>query len=453
MFYNASVTATITRLDANERTVIENQTNILVRDYEITCTVTHPENNNIQVTVHQIIARRLIPTFQHFVFYNDDLEVLPGRNMTMSGRIHCNQNIYLDAEGGATLTIDSLHLYSTGNIYNQRKDSGQELGGEVSIRVTKAGAPKYENMNNLDSDSATWTTDAIDRWKGTVKSAVHGVTQLTAPSVGSIQPNDYYASNANVIITNNQVVKGGAALVEGVDCPMGTITSTTTLYNNREGIDIKTTNIDLKKLAGYAPGDVEGSPSFRNNLPSNGLLYATRNDATTTEPGIRLVNGGTLYTSGGLTIVSNDPVYVQGDYNTNNERPASIICDSLNILSNNWNDVNSTGGLSARTATTTTINCAVIAGVDTTTGGHYNGGLENYPRLHESWSGIQLNIKGSFVELWNSHIATGAWQYGAPQYTAPTRNWTYNTNFNNINSLPPFTPWAVEAQRVAWWKE
>jgi hypothetical protein len=94
-----------------------------------------------------------------------------------------------------------------------------------------------------------------------------------------------------------------------------------------------------------------------------------------------------------------------------------------------------------------------VAGVKTTTAGQYNGGLENYPRLHENWSGTNLNIKGSFVELWNSSVATGNWAYGGSQYTAPNRNWSYNAAYNNPSNLPPFTPYAVEAQRVAWWTE
>ena len=451
MFGNTVVNSTVTRLEASDRLVAEGSINVYVCNYEVASTVTHPGNNAIVVSVHQIIARRLIPTFQHAVFYNDDLEILPGAAMTLSGRIHSNQDIYVHSRN--TLTIDSNYFRSAGDIINKRKDDpGDPMGGTVSIRVTQGGAPTYANMNGLDSNNASWVTESINRWQGTVQSAAHGVTKLTTPSVGSIQPTGYYANQANVVITNNTIVKGGVALTEGVDYPAGTVTSSTaSFYNNREGKYIRMTQIDLDKLAGKT--GTCGAGACSNNLPSNGLLYTTRTDAGANEPGIELVNGSEIVRNGGLTVVTNQPMYIKGNYNTVNEKPTSIIADSVNLLSNNWNNSNSDDGLGSRTATQTTFNVACVSGIDQSTVGHYNGGLENYPRLHENWSGVNLNIKGSFVELWNSSVATGAWVYGGSQYTAPNRSWTYNTSFNNLANLPPFTPMAVEAQRIAWWQD
>ena len=34
----------------------------------------------------------------------------------------------------------------------------------------------------------------------------------------------------------------------------------------------------------------------------------------------------------------------------------------------------------------------------------------------------------------------GAWVYGTPQYNAPTRNWDYDTDFNDGDKLPPLSP-------------
>ncbi|OIO36487.1 MAG: hypothetical protein AUJ74_02000 [Candidatus Omnitrophica bacterium CG1_02_44_16] len=451
-FGNTTVDTTITRLEAADRLIVEGSTNIYAANYEVISTATHPQNSSIIITVHQIIARRLIPTFQHAVFYDQDLEMLPGPNMTITGRIHSNQDIYMDSSGN-TLTVDSTYLHSAGDIFNKRKDASGPPAGTVSIRIDQGGPPTFANMDGLDSSSPTWPTDSTTRWKGTVQSSVHGVTRLTAPAVGSIQPGGYYATQANVSVVNNIIYKGGTALVEGTDYPTGTIaTTTSSFYSNREGKFIKMTTLDLNKLAGKT--GTCGAGSCPNNMPDNGLLYATRNDISgIQEPGIKLINGSEIARAGGLTVVSNDPVYVKGDYNTVSEQPTSIIADSLNLLSNNWNDTNSTSSLSSRPATATTFNSAFVAGIDNTTTGNYNGGLENYPRLHENWTGRNLTIKGSFVALWNSSVANGGWTYGNPQYTAPNRIWAYNTAFNDPANLPPFTPWAVEAQRIAWWSD
>ncbi|MEW6101387.1 MAG: hypothetical protein AB1481_03740 [Candidatus Omnitrophota bacterium] len=451
----ASASSVITEAEPSMRTIVDPDGSAIgVKVYTVTSTCQHPMNSTISATLNQAIILRVIYTFQHAVFYNDDLEMLPGPNMNLTGRIHSNSDIYLGTHN--TFTVDSEYLHSAGDIYNRRKDSTQDMEGDVRIR--RAGTGAYFNMEQggviLDSDSPDWLTESQTRWNGTVKSSVHGVTELSTPVVGSIQPGGYYASNAEVTIENGTITENGSPLIEGVDIPAGTIITDNDFYNNREGMNILMTNIDLSKLAGYA-NPADASPTFPNHLPSNGLIYATRNDAGMTEqPGVRLVNGSQIYRNDGLTIVSNDPVYIQGNYNSVNKKPTAVICDSVNLLSTAWNDADSLLNLNHanRDAANTTVNTAFIAGVDNTTTGNYNGGLENYPRFHEDWSGRTLTIRGAFVELWNTQIAQGAWVYGSPQYTAPNRNWDYDSDFNDVNNMPPFTPWAVEAQRTGWWK-
>lgn len=432
-------------------------TMMFVRTYLVTTTATHPRNGTVMATVNQLIIRRLIYTFQHAVFYEDDLEWLPGPTMTLSGRVHSNSDMYLGTHN--TLTIDSEYVHAAGDIYNRRKDSETPMAGDVTIKVT--GSSTFEEMDGLDSDDPNWATESQTRWNGTVQTGVHGVTEMAVPSVGSIEPGGFYDQNAHVRVVNGAVTDNGTPLVEGVDIPPGTIQTTTSFYNNREGLNVKMTNIDIMRLAGYYdvngdevldPPGTPGNP-YTNHLPDNGLLYATRDDVPDTQqPGVRLINGSTVDRDGGLTVVTNVPLYIQGDYNTVNKQATAVIADAVNVLSNGWDDVNSTSEVDDRVAQNTTINTAFLAGIDTTTDGAYNGGLENYPRLHEKWSGKTLTIYGSFVALWNSQIATGAWQYGDPQYKAPNRNWYYDTDFSS-GDLPPFTPWAVEIERRAWWKE
>jgi hypothetical protein len=412
------------------------------RNYRISAVATHPQSD-VTVRVNQLVVRRLTPTFQHAVFYADDLEMLPGPDMILSGRVHSNHDIYIGTHN--TFTIDTEYLYTAGDIYNRRKDGSQEMSGDVSIKIT--GSLDYALMmeagdiDPLDSDRADWTDESQLRWNGTVKSTVHGVTSLAVPAVASIQPGGFYAQNAGLSIIKTsggswQITSGASSL--GInDFPPDTITETT-FYDNREGTTVTVIDIDMEKLnaSGY--------------FPSNGLLYAAREDSSALDPnGVRLTNGSQL--DGPLTVVSGGPVYIQGDYNNDTKQPAAVICDALNILSNSWDDALSSSSLDSRVASDTTVNAALISGIVATAGSSYSGGLENYPRLHEKWTGKTLFIRGSFVELWESVIARGLWHYGSPIYTAPWRDWNYDTDFNDFNKLPPFTPYAVETEPLAWW--
>jgi hypothetical protein len=446
----AMASSVVTEAEPTPRTVPDpDGINVFVKNYRVRTTVQHPTAPGVTVTLNQVVARRLVYPFQHAVFYDTDLEWLPGPDMTLAGRVHSNADMYLGA--GSLLTVNSEYVRAFGKVFNRRKDSSTPMSGIVQIK--KAGTSTYVAMAGLDSDDAVWPTESQSRWNGTVKSDVHGVTKRAAPVVASIAPGGYYNQQADVRIVNGTITdRNGNPL----PVPPGTIQSTTTFYNQREKKTIRMTEIDLKKLAGYLPGDPPGSPRGASFLPANGLIYATRDDALSTEqPGIRLVNGFEIRRASGLTIVSNDPVYIKGNFNTVAKKPVAVISDSVNVLSNSWNDANSAGALSTRIASPTTVNGAFIAGIKPTPtgGGAYSGGLENYPRFQEDWSGKQLTISGSFVSLWNSQVATGNWPGTGGVYRPPIRVWSWDASFGSGTSLPPFSPFAVEIVKGAWWKE
>ena len=155
--------------------------------------------------------------------------------------------------------------------------------------------------------------------------------------------------------------------------------------------------------------------------------------------GVRLYNAEELDSSNslaknikGLTIVSDQAVYSQGNYNSNNKISAAIISDSYNILSTAWNNDDSNSrtynlsnlqdttsstmtkvtrinipcgfyyctdyGDAERDANNTTVNAALFTGQDLMGGGNgisfqnrgdntNSGGVNNFPRLHEDWNG------------------------------------------------------------------
>ncbi len=197
---------------------------------------------------------------------------------------------------------------------------------------------------------------------------------------------------------------------------------------------------------------------------------------------VRLIDGVTLpgiydaATPGntkGFTLASEDSVFVQGNfnatsvavaggtnvstseryspYNTSLHIPASIIGDIVNILSSSWNDAQSftsPNSPSSRVAANTQVRFAMLAG-DPITGyspnagltGNQNGGLINFPRFLETWSGKRLNYSGSFINLFNAYNSNGRHKCCNTVYTPPTRDWTFEESFKDPSRLPPGTPY------------
>ncbi|MBI3637091.1 MAG: hypothetical protein HY216_12920 [Candidatus Rokubacteria bacterium] len=180
---------------------------------------------------------------------------------------------------------------------------------------------------------------------------------------------------------------------------------------------------------------------------------------------MRLINGAQLPNQG-LTVASQNPVYIRGDYNTKDtdgntrtdttpvakQIPAGVLADAVTVLSNNWVTNNSdTKGdqiTSKRVATDTTVNAAFATGPSKeSVSGQGNGQLENLIRFLEDWSGGKyLHYKGSLVALWHSQQATGPWN--GTYYSPPRRDWAYDTLFDT--SPPPGTPSGVLTQRGPW---
>jgi hypothetical protein len=180
------------------------------------------------------------------------------------------------------------------------------------------------------------------------------------------------------------------------------------------------------------------------------------------ENGVRLINGTNLPVNG-LTVASPDPVFIWGDYNTTtnnanfssganstvNTRPASVLGDAITILSKDWHDNYGTSLLQSMSHDVT-VNAALVGGIVPTDTNSYSGGVENFLRLLENWSGHNLWYNGSMVVLFNSQIATAPWVGTGGYYNAPTRKWAFDVNFNDPTKLPPHTPMLWFLTRVHW---
>jgi hypothetical protein len=160
-----------------------------------------------------------------------------------------------------------------------------------------------------------------------------------------------------------------------------------------------------------------------------------------------------------LTIATDQPLYSQGDWNIFDKQPASLLADAITVLSNSCLATADTAasasdpkrlsgqlncgkltGLNAATATT--INAAFLARTSVS-GGSYGGGLNNYMTVLESWSGINMTYRGSFVSLGTPQETNGVYVTGGgtnPYGNPPNRIWAYETDFDTFSKLPPLSP-------------
>lgn len=193
------------------------------------------------------------------------------------------------------------------------------------------------------------------------------------------------------------------------------------------------------------------------------LETARRNFPIFFRRALKITNGSDLNGAAagltGLTIASENPVYLQGNWNApgnfNGAHVAtSILADSVTLLSNNWNDLNSLtnpysrNSATQRNATTTWYRLAIIAGKGISfaqpagTGQDYgtDGGAHNFLRYIEDWTDQTLNFRGSIVSLYRSRQATGTYKCCAIVYNPPTRGYNFDAEFLTPALLPPRTP-------------
>ena len=187
---------------------------------------------------------------------------------------------------------------------------------------------------------------------------------------------------------------------------------------------------------------------------------------------VKVVNGNRITlpacpggVSCGLAITTENPLYLQGDFNANSagggfadpSTATSLAGDAITILSKNWNDINSFAfpfnNPTARTGGTTYVRAGVMGGKEisfgipawdtTTVDGSQDfgtdGGVHNFIRFLERWNGT-LFYEGSIISMFYNRQAVGLFNSGGNNYSPPTRGYSFDVNFLNPTLLPPRTP-------------
>lgn len=454
-----------------------------------------------------------VPVFHYQIFYGPDLEIAPGAGMTVAGRVHCNRNIYcqpaewltfrgpvtasgrllrdkhpldpvmrtagpVQCLGGYESGVNTMHLALGTNTSLAAAHSIIEVPpllelvdstfgrqrlynkADLIIRVLDTGGVATSGAYNNFTTIIPWSelAESTSVFPGTWTISL---LQAGRPDDDDDDDDDGRQNNPDDNGNNGDNGRrtrkrpGWLNRPGATNTVAGVVTTNVTFFNARENKTVLCTEIDIVQL--IAKFDYLTSLLGR---PVKTLYVADlRTQSSGTQSGVRIVGGETL-PSGGLTIVTPNPLYIWGHYNvptaylgttnTSASVPAALIGDAITLLSANWLDANSTKTLSARVARSTTVNAALLGGIVPTGSGYYSGGLENFPRLLEDWSTQTLTFNGSMVALYHSAVATAPWGAGAGIYKPPRRAWWYDSKLSDKSGLPPNTPEVRTIIRKGW---
>ncbi len=435
----------------------------LTQGLEINSKVHDPMYNMSEVIV--TAKAQSIPIFQFGIFFEKDLEVTNGPAMTFVGWIHSNGNIYMSSNNAWY----EKAITTPNQVIHNRKDKDAPLNG---VWIDDA----YAVANRLEFDSRTHPVPADfrlmsnDAFDNRVKSNAYGVDSLSVPLPAGMaaravmEPRlvtdvqavreakyawkaDWYVeidmSDANVC--NPLGIRDSARTMPSTaDCNDIFEMETEAFYDGRQGQMVDAFTIDIDELNDWVDGDnSKATQIFYVTFTNLGAGPDPTGDGVF--PIVRIKNGDDL--DGPIAIATDRPIYIQGDYNTGDWQPSSVVGDGITILSEAWNDAAHPIGSGMTTAATTSVYTAVLAGHTPTPwdwyngGGNapYGGGVENYLRFIESWSGRTSTYYGSLVSLSESIYANAPWSYGS-YYRAPARDWHFDMRFESPDDLPPGTP-------------
>jgi hypothetical protein len=439
----------------------------------------------ITVKMRRTLTKSQMSPWNYAIFFVDDLEHHPGPASTVTGWVHTNAKLYtahnsLTYQSKVSYGDDWEKNYKPGDSRRTStsqpgpnwqqtlppfRDQGQQPFGLDSSKIIAGGTSQnddsYRELIELPASGADPIADARYYNQADVKVLVNSSNVLT------IKRKD--GTTVTASSTGNDLLIYKAVVAS--------VTSGTTITDKREAASVRLVDVDVGKLVNGTTGT--GAVTGLKDIGDfKGVVYISDQSATATaKRGVRLKNGAIINRSAGITFATDNGLYIQGDYNTGRvagvseppsntgtptsptvsgytRKPAAVAADAVMILSNNWNDTNSSASLSSRVATPTTVNAAIVSGIVPTAAGNYSGGAENFPRFLETWTGKNFTYYGSMVELYASQQFASPWKdtgSGNNVYDAPNRRWYFDTNF--YTTPPPGTLTIVSYNKGRWFLE
>ncbi len=425
----------------------------------------------LSVAVRQDFQLAAIPIFQFATYYAMDLEINPLVATKVTGKVHGNANIYTSPAMALEFT-DAVG--AVGKIYHQRHpdDPGWSSGilpGYGGLHEEKVSSLTLPVGNNNSPEALRQILDppppgenpAMLPGSQRYYNKADLIVTTTDTGVGITFNVDGKGGGGFQAIPGAQLLTGGALTF---------LRTNATLYDYRESKWVLSTEIDVGKFSVWMATNTHALSlvSVRGRA-LNSIYVDDRRSPAGWLTAVSVTNGRALPPKG-LTIATPRPLYVKGHFNLNNNDvtpgltltsatlPASLVADSVTVLSPAWQDTYGPGTtLLDRDAVNTTVNAAILAGIVPTTNvagvKRYSGGWDNFPRLLENWSegfSATFTFNGSLVALFPSRYATGFWNSSGTYYTTPVRKWSFDVNFINWNKLPPGTPLLQKLVRGRW---
>jgi hypothetical protein len=462
------------------------------------------------------VALYQVPIYQFGVFYDGPLEITPGPNMDVMGRVHTNSDAYF--RGIATLSFEGP-VTVAGNIYQWWRSSA----GHIKYRLKPDSILNLYDVPGLSTNLVKMTSSSQPPAIDGASNARYQETKLVLPigvgtphSILGVRDSSDPASLRRQKFDWLVLTRSSAAarfVYTGSEVPPTWITGPWVMYDRRERRWVRFWDFDVEALAGSGNLDsifyLDDTLSYKEKIgtgSSKNVLNAFRIKKANVLPR-------------NMTIACGKPVYIMGNFNTqdasgntSNYKNAQIASDAVTVLSAqwpnyartkigtggvttanssmeqaygnasvNWADCSGCSGTPTVVPTGTgptadvRINAAMItgnkpssasclAGATNEAGFEacYEGGWHNTLRFLEDWSGRTVTFLGSFVCLWGAQTAGLRTELTDPgvkvigpsggpyHYSPPVRVWGYDTRFNDLNNMPPGSPFLATAILTNW---
>ncbi|MEP6975201.1 MAG: hypothetical protein ABI897_07060, partial [Spartobacteria bacterium] len=280
-----------------------------------------------------------VPIFQSMFFFEHDLTIAQPAEMIVDGLIHTNADLYLNGSTVGSLTVSGDASYS--GSYSETKDAPYvsmwspwtpsakrppiyDAGGKT-VQLSQVSrfepfgdkpvavldpAPTTDSSGNPIAPKDTDNNPNNDSFRELIEPPVPGYTD--PPEIA--QRRLFNKAGIQIDINDDRVTittKNGTTLNSARKTDLiAAFTSKSDVYDQREGKTVSVANINMSQVTSTL--NKSGVTNF------NGVLYIQDITPNSTDPKVktvRLQNGGVL-PDGGLTIASQNPVYIEGDYNT-----------------------------------------------------------------------------------------------------------------------------------------